>query len=265
MIRIATYNVHRCRGMDRRVDVARVAEVVAGLDADVLAVQEILRAEGTRLGGDQVRALARALGCHFAFGETRKHRGAAFGNATFSRFPITLHENYDITWRHRERRGCLRTDIRTGVGSTLHVYNVHLGTSMFERPHQVGRLLSEEVLNQRMLRGPRLVMGDFNDWTRSVAASLMGSNFESVDMRLLGRRRTYPGFFPVLHLDHFYYDNALHLTAFTLHRSKLALLASDHLPLVAEFEWSGADAGKLRIKGEAGPGGGALRGAGHRG
>ncbi len=223
--------------MDRRINVARIAAVLASLDADVVAVQEILRAEEHATpDADQVRFLARSLHYTFAFGETRKHRGAGYGNATFSRFPITFRENYDISWRRRERRGCLRTDIRTPAGETLHVYNVHLGTSMFERPHQVGRLLSDEVLNQRTLRAPRLVMGDFNDWTRSVAASLMGSNFKSVDMRLLGRRRTYPGLFPVLHLDHFYFDKALRLTACSLHRSKLALVASDHLPLVAEFE-----------------------------
>lgn len=237
MIRIATYNVHRCRGMDRRVNAARVADVIASLDADIVAVQEILRADDrTRPDADQVRFLARSLHYTFAFGETRKHRGAGYGNATFSRFPITHRETYDISWRRRERRGCLRTDIRTPQDETLHVYNVHLGTSPFERPHQVGRLLSEDVLNLRTLRGPRLVMGDFNDWTRSVAAILMGSNFRSVDMRLLGRRRTYPGFLPLLHLDHFYFDSAIRLTACRLHRSKLALVASDHLPLVAEFE-----------------------------
>ncbi len=237
MIRIATYNVHRCRGMDRRIDVERVGRVADRLDADVLAVQEILRGtDGRSVFGDQVAALAESLGYLFVFGETRQHRGAAYGNATFSRLPITYHENYDITWRHRERRGCLRTDVRTRTGKVVHVYNVHLGTSPFERPHQVGRLLSGEVLNQRTLRGPRVVMGDFNDWTRSVAASLMGSNFESVDLKLFGRRRTYPGIFPVLHLDHFYYDRTLRLTDFHLHRSRLALMASDHLPLVAEFE-----------------------------
>ena len=243
MIRIATYNVHRCRGMDRRVNVARIAAVIASLDADVVAVQEILRAEDEAPDADQVRFLARSLNYTFAFGETRKHRGAGYGNATFSRFPITFRENYDISWRRRERRGCLRTDIRTPTGETLHLYNVHLGTSMFERPHQVGRLLSTEVLHQRTLRGPRLVMGDFNDWTRSVAASLMGSNFRSVDMRLLGRRRTYPGLFPVLHLDHFYFDNTLRLNGCSLQRSKLALVASDHLPLVAEFEVPGQKTG----------------------
>jgi len=242
VIRIATYNVHRCRGMDRRVNVARIAEVLARLDADVVAVQEILRTRDSAAPeADQVRFLARGLGYYFAFGETRKHRGAAYGNATFSRFPISFQHNYDITWRHRQHRGCLRTDVHTRAGGrTVHVYNVHLGTSPFERPHQASRLLSDEVLNTSTLRGPRLVMGDFNDWTRSVAARLMGSAFESVDMRLLGRRRTYPGFFPVLHLDHFYYDRALRLTAFRLHRSKLAVVASDHLPLVAEFDLTAA-------------------------
>jgi endonuclease/exonuclease/phosphatase family metal-dependent hydrolase len=238
VIRIVTYNVHRCRGMDRRVDVARIGKVLATLDADVVALQEVLRGDTrSRAGGhaDQVRYLANTLGYEFVFGETRKLRGAAYGNATLSRLPIAFHQNYDISWRHRERRGCLRTDMRLPGGGLLHVYNVHLGTSMFERPHQVGRLLSTEVLHHSSLRGPRLVMGDFNDWTRSVAASLMGSNFESVDMRLLGRRRTYPGLLPVLHLDHLYYDKTLRLAAFEWHRTKLALVASDHLPLVAEF------------------------------
>ena len=234
MIRIATYNVHRCRGLDRRVNVGRVAEVIAQLDADVVAVQEVLRGPGT-LFGDQVDEIAGALGYACVFGETRTHRGAAYGNATFSRLRIASSLTYDISWRRRERRGCLRIDVETRRGALLHIFNVHLGTSMFERPHQVGRLLSDEVLHDATLHGPRIVMGDFNDWTRSVAASLMGSRFESVDMRLLGRRRTYPGVFPVLHLDHFYYDPALRLTAFRLHRTKRALMASDHLPLVAEF------------------------------
>jgi endonuclease/exonuclease/phosphatase family metal-dependent hydrolase len=237
VIRIATYNVHKCRGMDRRVSVSRVAEVIARLDADVIAIQEIVRGdEAEAKGADQARFLARELGYGFVFGQTRRHLGVPFGNATFSRLPFAFYENYDITWRHRERRGCLRTDVRMPTRQAVHIYNVHLGTSPFERPHQARRLLSRELLNAPSARGPRVVMGDFNDWTRSVAATLMGSDFESVDVRLLGRRRTYPGLFPVLHLDHFYYDRKLRLRAFTLDRSRLALLASDHLPLVAEFE-----------------------------
>lgn len=236
-LRIATYNVHRCRGMDRRIDVARITEVIGALDADVVAVQEILRAESeTDETADQVRFVAQALDYHFAFGQNRTLWGHPYGNATFSRLPITLRQNYDITWHARERRGCLRTDVRTPAGRVLHIYNVHLSTRYFTRPHQARLLLSRSVLRHSTVAGPRVVVGDFNEWTRGVATRLMGFEFESVDMRLLGRRKTYPGIFPVLHLDHFYYDTALRMKTFRLDRSKRALLASDHLPLVAEFD-----------------------------
>lgn len=236
MIRVATYNVHRCRGLDRRLDVARIAEVIARLDADVVAAQEIYRGDvpGDERA-DQVAYIARQLGYHFAFGQNRLFRGMPYGNATFSRLPIVRRENYDITWHANERRGCLRADLRTRAG-TLHVYNVHLSTRYFSRPHQARRLLSVDVLRHPTLTGPRIVVGDFNEWTRGVATRLMGSTFESVDVRLLGRRRTYPGVFPILHLDHFYFDRSLRLRSFRLERSRLALVASDHLPLVAEFE-----------------------------
>jgi endonuclease/exonuclease/phosphatase family metal-dependent hydrolase len=237
VIRIATYNVHRCRGLDRRVSVARIAEVIARLNADIVAVQEIRRGDGrANAESDQVAFLGEALGCHLAFGENRLLRGAPYGNAIFSRFPIVLHENYDLTVRGQERRACLRSDVRLPHGRRLHVYNVHLSTRYFARPRQARHLLSSQVVNHPAVRGPRIVVGDFNEWTRGVATRLMGEQFESVDVRLLGRRRTYPGLFPILHLDHFYFDAALRLRSFRLHRSKLALVASDHLPLVAEFE-----------------------------
>ncbi len=227
--------------MDRRVSAARIAEVVHRLDADIVALQEIRRGESrTDPEADQAAFIADQLGFHLAFGENRLMRGAPYGNATLSRFPVVFHENYDLTVRGQERRGCLRSDIRAPHGLRLHVYNVHLSTRYFARPRQARQILSDEVVNHPAVRGPRIVVGDFNEWTRGVASRLMGEHFESVDVRLLGRRKTYPGLFPVLHLDHFYFDDAaLRLRSFKLHRTKLSLVASDHLPLVAEFELRG--------------------------
>lgn len=245
VIRVATYNVHKCRGLDRRVSVERIASVIKALDADVIAVQEILNGTGTH---NQVRAIAAHLGYKFAFGENREHAGLPYGNATFSRLPIVRVENYDITWARRERRGCLRTDIEMKHGRTLHLFNVHLGTSFFERPHQAHKLLSSDLLLHPELRSPRIVVGDFNEWTRGVATRLMGSRFKSVDAkllergigrwslrRLLPRRNTYPGVLPLLHLDYFYYDDNLRLVSSKLLRTRTSLVASDHLPIVAEF------------------------------
>jgi endonuclease/exonuclease/phosphatase family metal-dependent hydrolase len=236
MLRIVTYNVHKCRGMDRRVRPGRIADVLAETKADVVALQEVLSVEGRERERDQARFLATELGMDYHIGENRRLRGGAYGNVILSRLPIESVQNYDITWRGRERRGCLRADVRVREGGLLHVFNVHLGTAFIERRHQARRLISPEILGHRELRGARLVLGDFNEWTRGLASRLLGSHFKSADIRShLRRARTYPGVLPLLHLDHIYYDEALELRELTLHRSRTALIASDHLPLVADF------------------------------
>jgi endonuclease/exonuclease/phosphatase family metal-dependent hydrolase len=81
-----------------------------------------------------------------------------------------------------------------------------------------------------------LIVGDFNEWTRGLASRLMAERYNFVDLRThIRRRRTYPGLAPFLHLDHFYFDTRLQLQRFSLHRSRQALIASDHLPMMAEF------------------------------
>ena len=87
-------------------------------------------------------------------------------------------------------------------------------------------------------RAPRRdkLAGDFNEWTRGLASRLLAANFESADLRAhMQRTRTYPWALPVVHLDHIYYDPTLELTRLALDKSRTALVASDHLPLVAEL------------------------------
>src|SRR5205085_5847927 len=154
--------------------------------------------------------LAGELRLPLAFGEVRPLGDGVYGNAVLSRLPLLRERNYDLTWRGRERRGCQRCDFELGSGTVLHVFNVHLGTSFFERRQQGRRLLTEDVLRARDMRGPRVVVGDFNEWTRGLASRLMGRHFHSVDFKAMGRgRRTYPGVLPPLQLDHFYFDDAL--------------------------------------------------------
>lgn len=238
-LRVATYNVHKCRGMDRRVVPSRVAQVIAELDADVIALQEILAEAIDDPGLDQLRCLLGELpGYHFCFGENRKLKnGAPYGNAILSRLPLVANQNYYLPLTRREQRGCLRADLRLGDGRILHIFNVHLGTGFMERRHQGPKLLSSEILRHAGLTGPRIVLGDFNEWTRGLTTQLMKQHFQSADLRAFTRRkRTYPGVLPLLHLDHVYFDAALELENFAVHRSRTALVASDHLPLVATFQ-----------------------------
>jgi endonuclease/exonuclease/phosphatase family metal-dependent hydrolase len=216
-IRVGTYNFHKCQGLDQRIRPDRIAAVIAELDTDVVAVQEILDVQNGRPEFDQARQIRSKLaGYGWCFGENRRLHGGRYGNMTLSRFPVQVCHNYDVTWRHRERRGCLRTDVVLDKDTVLHVFNVHLGTSFIERRHQARKLLGDEVLNGIEQRGPRIVVGDFNEWTRGLASRLMREAFEEVEPRaFLRHRRTYPGVLPLFHLDHFYYDKQLSLKSFT--------------------------------------------------
>jgi endonuclease/exonuclease/phosphatase family metal-dependent hydrolase len=236
-IRIVTYNVHKCRGMDRRVLPARIAEVLREVNADVIAVQEILRVTNNDPKHDQVGYIASELGMeHCAFGHNRPLQGGTYGNATLSRFPIANWTNYDISHAKRERRGCLRTDIRLPGGKLFHLMNLHLGTSFMERRAQARMLLSPELLLDGKFKHPRIVVGDFNEWTRGLATRLLSEHFVSAESNGRKVKRSYPGVLPMLRLDHVYYDSKVKLESFGLHRSKTALIASDHLPMVAEFK-----------------------------
>lgn len=236
--RIATYNIHKCVGIDRKYSPERIADVLREIDADVFALQEVVCHSLAHRRDHQAAFLAEELGMEFRLGENRLHRGGDYGNAVLSRMPIGDHKNHDITVKKYEPRGCLRTEIKLDEVRSIQFLNVHMGTSFFERRLQVQKLAAEHVLDAPLMGGKRIVAGDFNEWTRGLTSRLLSSRFQSVDPKLhLGRTRTFPGIMPLVHLDHIYFDDEFTLVHAFVHRSKTALLASDHLPIVAEFEF----------------------------
>jgi endonuclease/exonuclease/phosphatase family metal-dependent hydrolase len=234
--RVVTYNIHKCRGLDRRVRPARIAEVLGELNADIIALQEVLSVEGKAPEDNQARFIADKLGLDYRLGEIRRLNGGAYGNVIHSRLPFVSLYHYDLSHEGREPRGCLRTDVEIGQNRMLHIYNVHLGTSYVERRHQARRLFAAGILRNSDLTGARIILGDFNEWTRELASRLFSGHFDRVDVRsYLGWPRTYPGLLPFLSLDRIYFDASLMLEGASLYRSRTALIASDHLPMVADF------------------------------
>jgi endonuclease/exonuclease/phosphatase family metal-dependent hydrolase len=205
--------------------------VLREIDADVVALQEVIGAGP--VGAGQAEEIGAALGMGWVMNCVRTLRHHQFGNVVLSRYPIVHHSQYDLSWRTCEPRNCQRADLQID-GQTLHVYNVHLGTAVLERRYQAGRLAS--FVHDRRVTGPKVLLGDFNEWMKGLATKTLSALFESVNIsQHLKRRRTYPGLFPVVHLDHIYYDGRVEVLNVEMPRTRKALMASDHLPLVATF------------------------------
>ena len=231
VLRVATYNVHRCRGLDGRTRPERIAEVLQAIGADVIALQEVVGAGPGHAGHAQ--ELGAALGMGWVMAPARTLRFHEFGNVVLSRFPIAHHTRYDLSWKTCEPRCCHRVDLDLG-GHPLHLYNVHFGTAILERRVQAERLAG--IVSDRRVTGPKVVLGDFNEWTRGPASALLSERLRGVDLTAhLRRRRTYPGLLPLVHLDHIYYQGRVEVQGVELVRTRRALIASDHLPLVAEL------------------------------
>ncbi|HJT08596.1 MAG TPA: endonuclease/exonuclease/phosphatase family protein, partial [Stellaceae bacterium] len=139
------------------------------------------------------------------------HRGR-FGNALLTRFPVRLLQHINLSVGSYEARGAIDAEV-LAHGRRLRVVVTHLGLHAGERRQQIARLL-DALVQKPVEADAMIIMGDLNEWR--------------------GRRGGIPA------LDRIYAGGGASLTAVAVHRSPLARLASDHLPLCAAVDWVAA-------------------------
>ena len=227
-LRLASYNIHIGVGRDGRFHPERVAAVVRELDADVIALQEVQLGAGTF---DMLSHLAAATGYAALAGPTLTHpTHGHYGNAVLSRLSVLRWRCLDLSVPAHEPRGALDVTLDCDDGVSLRLIATHLGLRPPERRHQVRRLLRE--INADVHRGPTILLGDVNEWF------LWGRPLRWLHAHF-GRPpapRTFPAGAPVLALDRVWLKPRRCLRALCAHRSALARLASDHLPVVATLD-----------------------------
>src|SRR5690606_2832624 len=154
------------------------------LDPDIIALQEVLGTGPKGRGQDEL--LGALLGMGWTMAPARLRRGYTFGNMILSRFPIVNDARHVLTWRNRRGRCCQRADLQIS-DRILHVYNVHFGTGLRERQFQAEQLAS--ILDQHEGAGPKIILGDFNEWGRGVTTDILTPRFHSLDIRPYIKRR----------------------------------------------------------------------------
>ncbi|HEX7933602.1 MAG TPA: endonuclease/exonuclease/phosphatase family protein [Paraburkholderia sp.] len=221
-LRIVTYNIHGAVGTDGQRSAARIARVIAALNADIVALQEV------PLGGaasiDVLRELQELTGMHAVPGPTLDGPDRRFGNAVLTNLPVRAIRTLDLSFGSREARGALDVDLDTGRG-LMRIVATHLGLSARERRAQVRRLL--EAFDTPDL--PVILLGDLNEWF------VWGWPLRALLTRFgrVAAPRTFPSRFPAFALDRVWVHPATRLVDIRVDRSAPARVASDHLPLVA--------------------------------
>lgn len=231
MIRVATYNAHDCIGRDGVYDPARIAGVVAALDADVVALQEITLDHA----GDVLATLQDVPGMQAVDGTLFDRGVGRYGNMLLSRHPVVSQRLHDLSFVGREPRGLVDATLEIG-GKPCRVAATHLGLKTAERRQQIQRvatLLADAEL-------PAVLMGDFNVWLGSKALAPL------FDIGFI--HRPVPSFptwwMPLLPLDRVFVRGFPQSICHWRYDKPPASLASDHFPVVIDV---GAEkAGKLR-------------------
>ncbi|MGN6520230.1 MAG: endonuclease/exonuclease/phosphatase family protein [Dokdonella sp.] len=222
-MRIATWNLHEAVGVDGRCLPVRIARVLAELDADVVALQEFSPRRSTV---DELSAqLEHATGATLVVMPTFLKRGRVFGNALLCRVPIVSVEARELALERREPRNAIDARVDWD-GRPLRVLATHLGLRRAERIEQIGRL--DALLDEDT---PTLLLGDFNEWRLHGCLATLERRLARVPTP-----PTFPSPCPVARLDRLFVSPGLRVSHVRTHRSRSAMVASDHLPLVATLE-----------------------------
>lgn len=224
-LRLASYNVHRGIGRDRKFIPERILGVIEEIQPDVIALQEV---EAHDSGGDMLAWLGQKTGYQAIAGTTLKRHDGHYGNGMLSRCPIQSKSICDLSWRRREPRGAIAADVDCG-GRVLRVVATHLGLRPAERREQVERILR---LFSWKEDDRAVLMGDLNEWF------LWGRPLRHLHRYFdeTPALATFPSSHPMLSLDRFWAHPGSILKKLAVHKTPLARLASDHLPLVATLE-----------------------------
>ncbi len=246
MLRILTYNVHRCLGSDRRIDVDRIADVIAARAPDIVVLQEVDVGRARTGGVDQAHKLAQRLGMTSRFNAALTVEEELYGDAILTALPERLVKAGPLPGYapipQLETRGALWVAITLAGGVELQVINTHLGLVPREQQIQATALAGKAWLGDEAAKDPLILLGDFNATARTVAYRTLTRRLKDARALLPGRRRrlaTFPASMPMLRIDHVFVSGGVKVTRMAAPSDPIARVASDHLPLIVDFEVGG--------------------------
>lgn len=220
---LASWNIRKCIGLDRRRDPARVIRVINEMDADIVALQEADRRLGNRpaaLPDFLVRRETDLVPVEAGGHETSL---GWHGNALLLRSNLQCVERHSLSLPGLEPRGAIIAEVES-KHQKFRIAGVHLG---FLRPYRQRQLRAIREHLEALPPLPTVVMGDFNEWSASRGFETLG------DFRVHSPGATYHSRRPVAPLDRFAVCPEISVDQVEVVETPLSRIASDHLPIRA--------------------------------
>ncbi|MBP1842676.1 endonuclease/exonuclease/phosphatase family metal-dependent hydrolase [Rhizobium petrolearium] len=231
-LKILSYNVHSCIGTDRQLDPARVAEVIATVEPDIIGLQELDVGRSRTGGVDQAHAIASLLRMEFHFHPALNVAEERYGDAILTALPARMIKGAGLP-SVGEPRGAIWVEIKVG-DHCLQVVNTHLGLRGRDRLSQISTLLGPSWLGSPAChRKPRILIGDFNSTPSTATYKIVARRMADVQSRLKAKpRATFPSRYPLLRIDHIFVSSEVTPVDVQVISTPLTRRASDHLPLL---------------------------------
>ena len=239
--RVMTYNAHSCVGTDGKLEPGRIAEVIARAEPDLVALQELDVGQTRTLGLNQPDWLAERLGMLVHFTPARSCNEGHYGNAMLSRHPFSVVSEGNLRRRRDEARAVQWLRVRID-GLELSVMNTHLSIHFRERLLQIEQLLGAEWIAKAERHVPLVICGDLN-------SSRLSPVYRRLSKDLVDAQRangalaaaTWPSRLPLFRIDHLFTSRSIRVIRCEVRRDALSMVASDHLPLLAELSCAGSE------------------------
>ncbi len=239
-LRVATYNVHGCRGMDARRSEERIAKVITRLNVDAIGLQELDLNRRRSAGVDQAAVIANQLGWHHFFHPALRVADEQYGDAILSRYPMRLRKAQELpsvmTRVCPESRAAIWVEIETPDGA-VQVINTHLGLGRRERFMQAQLLAGPDWLGSVGSDDPLILLGDFNSLPGSPPFQLLARQLRDARTFIhpTPKLRTFPTRLPLLAVDHILVNDRWQVDSIKVVRDAATRIASDHFPLAADL------------------------------
>lgn len=230
---VLTFNIHHGKGLDKRVNLERIANIIKSSEADIIGLNEVDVSFGKRSQFEnQAEIIAEHLKMDYIFGpvirkRNRKNTVGEYGNVILSRFNITNHKNHQLFSNPylAEPRRLLEVNV-TILGKSVSAFVTHLSINPLLQRKQLMDIKS--IIQEK---NKVVIMGDFNMNPLSRNHSYLCKFLKDSSEKAYGF--TYPANNPRKKLDYIFISQELSVVdskVFTLDP-----MASDHLPVCTKI------------------------------